>query len=86
MSTKVMRRSHVNLNLSRFTSVNCQFTSVNHQFTVNWQFTMVYNNLQATFRWGLGLGPSKVFLYKRLKIEKKVLRPQYPAKLWEEHM
>ena len=47
---------------------------------------MFYNNLQATFRWGLGLGPSKVFLYERPKIKKKVLPAQCPAKLWAEHM
>ena len=33
-----------------FCFVSHRFTVINRQFTVNQQFTMVYNDLQATFR------------------------------------
>ena len=48
-----MRRTHVNLNSSRFKSVNHQFTGVTCKLAVYnglQQFTTVYNDLQATFR------------------------------------
>ena len=46
-ASKVMRRTHVNMNLSSLQvvnhhfTVNCHFTLVNHCFTVNHEFTLV---------------------------------------------
>ena len=53
VSSKVMRRTVVNLGIKYFTSVNCGFTHVNRQIT----------HRQKTCKswWSLGLGPSKVF-------------------------
>ena len=68
MSTKVMRRTHVNLNLSRFTSVNCQFT-------VNWWFTMVYNNLHEV------QDQVRSFFTKDQKLKKKKVLPPVSSKV-----